>query len=122
MMSKGPGGLSAGPFPAELNTTLAVGDTKSITITLDEHLPAGPWDAVVALESGATERRGEATITFPEAGEAAIVATDSTRGWPVIAGTAAVVVLLGLAGRHQVRRTRRRRSPRHVARPGALRV
>ena len=122
MMSNGPGGLSAGPFPAELNTTLAVGDTKNVTIALDERLPAGPWDAVVALESGVTERSGEATITFPEAGEAAAVATstDSTRPWPIAAGTAAVVLVLGLAGLRHVRRARRRPTPRHRARPGAF--
>lgn len=122
MMSNGPGGLSAGPFPAELNTTLAVGDTKNITITLDERLPAGPWAAVVALKSGVTERRGEATITFPAAGEAAAVMTleDSTLGWPVIGGTAAVILVLGLTGVRHVRRVRRRRNlshPRHGARP-----
>jgi hypothetical protein len=124
MMSNGPGGLSAGPFPAELNTTLTVGDTKNIAITLDERLPAGPWDAVVALESGVTERRGEATITFPEAGEAAAVATttDSTPVWPIIAGTAVVVVALGLGGLRHVRRTRRRRTARHLPRPGAFPV
>ena len=112
MMSKGPGGLSAGPFPAELKTTLAVGDTEKITIALDERLPAGPWDAVVALESGVTERRGEATITFPGAGDAAAVATDtdSTPSWPIIAGAAGVIVVLGLAGLRHVGRTRRRRA------------
>jgi hypothetical protein len=91
---------------------------------LDERLPAGPWDAVVALESGDTERRGEATITFPEAGEAAAGATttDSTPVWPIIAGTAVVVVALGRGGLRQVRRTRRRRTPRHRARPGAFPV
>ena len=127
MMSNGPGGLSAGPFPADLNTTLAVGDTKNITVTLDERLPAGPWDAVVALTSGVTERRGEATITFPESGEAAAVATptDSTLGWPMIGGTAALVLVLGLIGVRHVRRVRRRRAasrPRHVARPEAFPV
>lgn len=112
MMSNGPGGLSAGPFPAELTTTLAVGDAKDITVTLDERLPAGPWDAVVALKSGVTERRGEATITFPETGEAAAVATvrDSTPGWPIIGGAAALVLFLGLIGMGHVRRTRRRRA------------
>ncbi|HVE46649.1 MAG TPA: hypothetical protein VNA57_07880 [Acidimicrobiales bacterium] len=111
MMSNGPGGLSAGPFPAELNTTLAVGDTQKITITLDERLPAGPWDAVVALQSGVTERRGQATITFPAAGEAAAVvtSTDSNRAWPFIGGTAAAGLVLGLTGVRHARRVRRRR-------------
>lgn len=69
ILSNGPGGISPGPFPAELNTTLAVGDTKDVKVTLDERLPAGSWDEVMRVESGVTERRGEATITFPDAGE-----------------------------------------------------
>lgn len=114
-MSNGPGGLSAGPFPAELNTTLALGDTKNVTIILDDRLPAGPWDAVVALESGFTEGRGEATITFPEAGEAAAVPTDrgSALRWLVIGGIAAAAMLIGLAGMRHIRR-KRRGSRRHA--------
>lgn len=109
MMSEGPGGLSAGPFPAELTTTLAVGDTRKLTITLDDRLPAGPWDAVVTLESGVTERRGEATITFPE-GAALVTTADSPSDLPIIAGTAAVVLVLGIAGVRQVSRTRLQRT------------
>jgi hypothetical protein len=47
-----PGGLSAGPFPADLGTTLAIGAAEPITITLDRQLPDGPWDALVTLRSG----------------------------------------------------------------------
>lgn len=114
-MSNGPGGLSAGPYPAELNTTLAIGDSKNVTITLDDRLPAGPWDAVVALESGFTQGRGEATITFPRAGEAAAVVADTGAGrrWLVIAGTAAAAMLIGFAGVRHIRR-RRRVVRRHV--------
>lgn len=121
LLSNGPGGLNAGPFPAELNTTLAVGDMKNITIILDERLPAGPWDAVMALESGVTERLGKATITFPEAGDAAAVATstDTTPGSPIIAGTAVVVLVLGLAGLRHVRRARRRHPSLHSCRRAA---
>ena len=122
MMTNGPGGLSAGPFPAELNTTLAVGDTGKIRITLDERLPAGPWHAVVALESGVTERRGEATITFPGTGQAAAVVTDAeaTPGWPILAGIAAGIVALGVVGLRLVRRARRRRGSASPP-PGGLR-
>ena len=67
-LSAGPGGLSAGPFPASLGVTLAIGDTEPVTILLDKRLPAGPWDARIALRSGLLERSGRATITFPDAG------------------------------------------------------
>lgn len=127
VMSNGPGGLSAGPFPANLNTTLAVGDTKDVTITLDDRLPAGPWDAVVALKSGATERRGEAAITFPAAGRGATVATATASGrwWRLPAAAVVLVGLAGLATLVGVRRTRRRRwnsRPRHLAHPGTFRI
>ena len=135
MMSNGPGGLSAGPFPAELNTTLAVGDTKDITIILDSRLPAGPWDAVVALKSGVTERRGEAAITFPAAGQGDSVGTSTGSGqqWLVVAGFvaggAAAVMLTGLAGLSGLRRIRRSRAARRPtsrsrppAHPGGFRI
>ena len=121
-LSNGPGGLSAGPFPAELNTTLALGDSKNVTIMLDDRLPAGPWEAVVALKSGFTQRRGEATITFPKAGEAAAVPTEtgSAQRWLVIGGIAAAAVLIGLAG--GLRHLRRRRRKRPSAAPGVWQI
>ncbi len=66
-LSAGPGGLNAGPFPANLGTTLAIGATEPITITLDRRLPNGPWDALVILHSGLLENSARATITFPTA-------------------------------------------------------
>ena len=65
-LDEGPGGLSAGPFPAELGTTIAPGDTSAVRIALDPELPNGPWLAKLKLQSGELERAVEATITFPE--------------------------------------------------------
>jgi hypothetical protein len=98
-LSAGPGGLSAGPFPATLGTTLAIGDTQPVTIVLDEEIPAGPWVARITLRSGLLERTARATITFPAAGASASVRTVPVRpGWlfPAIAGLA-VTLLLGTA-------------------------
>ena len=61
----GPGGLSAGPFLAILGSTLAVGDTEPVTIALDKQVPAGPWEASIALRSGLVDRSARATLTFP---------------------------------------------------------
>jgi hypothetical protein len=72
-LSAGPGGLSAGPFPAQLGTTLAPGQTEPVTVKLDKLLPAGPWDAKITLHSGLVERSAQATITFPDHGAAAPV-------------------------------------------------
>jgi hypothetical protein len=74
----GPGGLSAGPFPANLGTTLAPGDSGSVTIMLDDRLPAGPWDARIDLKSGLLERTARATITFPSKGSVTVAVR---HGW-----------------------------------------
>jgi hypothetical protein len=67
-LSSGPGGLSAGPFQANLGTTLAVGATEPIDIMLDKQIPDGPWHALVALRSGLLQRSARATISFPATG------------------------------------------------------
>jgi len=94
----GPGGLSAGPFPASLGTTLAIGSTEPVTIVLDKALPAGPWDARITLKSGLVEQSAGATITFPANGSAAAVATNSKKsGLPKVALTLVVAAGLVLA-------------------------
>jgi hypothetical protein len=67
-LTEGPGGLSAGPFPVSLGTTLGVGQTESITIRLDKLLPNGPWKADIEVTSGLLRKNARASITFPDAG------------------------------------------------------
>ena len=67
-LTNGPGGLSAGPFEAKLGTTLGVGQTEPVLVTLDRAIPAGPWDARIVLRSGLTEREATARVTFPAEG------------------------------------------------------
>jgi LPXTG-motif cell wall-anchored protein len=95
----GPGGLSAGPFPANLGITLAIGDTEPVTIALDKRLPAGPWDARVTLHSGLLERSARGTITFPNTGT-------SHAPYLAIAGLV-VLLVLGIAALLVVIRRRR---------------
>lgn len=78
-LTDGPGGLSAGPFPATLGTTLAIGRTAPVEILLDPAVTGGPWTATLTLTSGLTERRAQARIAFPDgAGErAAAVAAEN---------------------------------------------
>jgi hypothetical protein len=64
-LSKGPGGLSAGPFPVSLGTTLAIGDTEPVLVPLDPQIPKGPWLATITLNSGLVTRTAHATLTFP---------------------------------------------------------
>jgi hypothetical protein len=89
-LSSGPGGLSDGPFAANLGTTLAIGTTEPITIMLDKQIPDGPWHALVALRSGLLERSARATISFP----ATAAPSSPYLTYLVIAG----LVLLLLAG------------------------
>jgi hypothetical protein len=95
-LSDGPGALSAGPFPAELGRTLAIGDTHSVTITLDEVLPAGPWDAQLTLRSGLIERNAAATISFPGSGLAAPapITEPETRPWLGIPAATGLILLV----------------------------
>ena len=96
-LSAGPGGLSAGPFPATLGTTLAIGGTEPVTIALDKQLPAGPWDAQITLRSGLLERSARATITFPAAGAApSVIISSAQPAWlsAIIAGFILLLLLV----------------------------
>ncbi len=66
-LSHGPGGLSAGPFAANLGTTVTIGATEPIVIMLDKQIPDGPWHTLVTLRSGLLERSASATVNFPAA-------------------------------------------------------
>jgi hypothetical protein len=98
-LSAGPGGLSAGPFPANLGTTLAIGATEPITIMLGRQVPDGPWHALVTLRSGLLERSARATISFP--------ATETPHSpYPIIA-VLAVLLLVGIVAALSMRAHRK---------------
>ena len=124
-LKAGPGGLSAGPFPASLGVTLAIGKTEPVTIALDDQLPAGPWDAKITMRSGLVERSAQAIITFPKSGSGPAVKTSSVRPVWLYPGIGlGVVLLLGAAAvlyrRPQLRRTGPATSaPRSAPRHGA---
>ena len=64
-LSNGPGGLSAGPINASVGSTLGLGQSGPVSITLDKTLPDGPWDAKILMRSGTTTRETSASVTFP---------------------------------------------------------
>lgn len=110
-LSHGPGGASAGPFPVQVVTTLAVGATEPVTVRLQDGLPAGPWKAKLVLRSGRIEHAVGSTITFPAAGapsrSSAVERLDAhKRSMGVLAALLLLVVLAALAG-ELVRRRRR---------------
>ncbi len=94
----GPGGLHAGPFPASLGSSLAIGESGHVAIPLDEQVPDGPWEAAITLRSGLLERSAQATLTFPHAGSATLVplAPDDARPFLVMVGLLLVLLCLGL--------------------------
>jgi hypothetical protein len=117
-LSAGPGGLGAGPFPAILGTTLAIGDTEPVTIALDRRLPAGPWNAAITLRSALVERQAHATLTFPGAGAARPVPVTPAHDrslMPVFIGLGGLSVVTLAAGGAIVRRRRRRHGQRKGA-------
>ena len=97
-LSAGPAGLSAGPFSADLGTTVAVGATENVTILLDPLVPAGPWAAEITLHSGLLEHTARAIITFPDSGASSATATRTTQPrWPAPAIAGLAILLLGAA-------------------------
>jgi hypothetical protein len=64
-LSKGPDGLVAGPFRAQLGVVLAPGAVEPVFVTLTRNFPRGPWRANLRVTSGTISRSSAATITFP---------------------------------------------------------
>jgi hypothetical protein len=108
-LSDGPGGLSAGPFPATLGVTLAPGDSAPVIILLDRQIPDGPWQADLKLSSGLLTRTTNATLRFPTtAGSLNATAAHTGLPWSLLAigtGTGLPLVLaLGLLRHRRARR------------------
>jgi hypothetical protein len=101
LLSDGPAGLNAGPFPAELGRTLAIGSSQPVRVVLDPETPAGPWQARLTLRSGRIEKAVTGTITFPDVGEqpedVAFERADERKGpAALVASLLLLLVLLGL--------------------------
>jgi hypothetical protein len=97
-LSNGPGGIKAGPFPAELGTTLGVGDTEPVRVILDKETPKGPWDAVLTLRSGPIRHAVKGRIAFPDLGERpADIEFDEVEKKRTFGAVAASLIILLLA-------------------------
>jgi hypothetical protein len=96
ILTDGPAGLTAGPFPVPLGTTLAIGDVEPITVALDKQLPAGPWEAHLTLTSGLLSENAHATLTFPTSGIGSTVRVANGHGpwWWVVVGLLALALLV----------------------------
>jgi hypothetical protein len=94
-LRNGPGGLKAGPFPAQLGITLGIGETAPVKIELDSRLPSGPWDAELTLASGLDERTIFDVITFPGTPQGLpFEAEQSMPAWIVPAVSVFIAVLI----------------------------
>ena len=104
-LRNGPGGLSAGPFPADLGTTLGIGETEPVRIPVDRAVPAGTWSVRIDLRSGTVVRTATARVTFPRSttsssGPVVVAASAGGHGygwflWTVIVGLLVLVLGLG---------------------------
>jgi hypothetical protein len=102
----GPGGSSAGPFPARQIITLAPGQSGSMSFTPARSLPSGPWQAKVTLRSGFTTGTGTEAIQF-----GALVAAGTGLGVAAWVGIAFGVVLAFVLALILARQARRRHVP-----------
>ena len=59
------GGLTGGPYPAQLGTTLAPGQSEPVWFVLTDQVGDGPWNATVTLRSGLNQQTFRAQISFP---------------------------------------------------------
>ena len=96
-LSKGPGGLRAGPFPVEVAAGLGPGYSEPVTVRLDKRLPRGPWRADLRLRSGFLERAAAGTIIFPLIARVAQQPKPAVRVTPLLLIVAMFAVLLALA-------------------------
>ncbi|WP_440104310.1 hypothetical protein [Streptosporangium sp. H16] len=108
-LTDGPGGLQAGPFPADLGVTLLPGAVAPVTVTMDRRMPEGPWKGKVTLTSGMVKRAVTATFTFPAEGQGFSVEPDENH-LPLVGLVAGVIVPVTALGL-MVRRRRRAAAP-----------
>ncbi|MFF3444093.1 hypothetical protein [Streptosporangium sp. NPDC002721] len=117
-LEEGPGGLKAGPFPADLGVTLLPGSVAPVTVTMDGRIPDGPWKGRLTLMSGRVKRVVTAPLTFSAKGTGFSVEPDgeylSLVG--LVAGVVVPVAALGLLARRRRRVGSARHSPRHRGR------
>lgn len=103
-LTGGPGGTSAGPYPAHQVVTISPGQSYPVSFLPGRSLPAGPWHARISLVSGFTRRTASATIRFSPA------TAGRWAGWTVLAWIAGLLAAALAAARFALRRTRRART------------
>ncbi len=104
-LSSGPGGVSAGPFPASSVVTIAPGQSGDDIFQLSSKLPNGPWQGSFTMVSGLLTKTEKFTLDFT--GGPAAAARSPFPVVPVAAGLAALVLAAVAVLIARSRRTRR---------------
>ena len=115
------GKLTGGPYPAQLGTTVAPGQSEPVSFVLTDQVGDGPWNASVTLHSGLNQQTFQARITFPHAAGTGPAAPAHTAGGGlslVMILTGAILIALLAVITVLVIITYRRRG-HHRSRPGA---
>jgi hypothetical protein len=95
-LSRGPGGLRAGPFDAKLGALLSPGSSEAVSVTLGAGFPRGPWRADLTVKSGTLSRSTVDMIMFPS-GHLMPNAKRSTLPTPLLLALLASLIVLVLA-------------------------
>ncbi|GII33515.1 COG1361 family protein [Planotetraspora mira] len=105
-LSEGPNGLQAGPFAAQVGTTLAPGSSAPVSVMLRQPLPDGPWKVALTLESGRVHRTVTGTLTFPvrAASWGLPALLNSAPPWMLAAGGALTAVVILIVAVRRLRR------------------
>lgn len=115
-LTKVRGSISAGPYPVQLGTTLAPGQSEPVTVLVTDQVPRGLWTATLHLKSGLYEQTYRARITFPRHwghGRATRAhAVVSSRHMAIYGGAAAVVLGGAIVPAAVMLRRRKTASPR----------
>jgi hypothetical protein len=106
-LTDGPGGTSAGPFPAQRIITLAPGQSGNMSFAPPKSLPDGSWQVKVTLVSGITTVTGTGTVQFSQPTAAGIHLGLMAWGGIALAGIAVLGILTAILGRRYALRHRR---------------
>ena len=105
LLADGPGNSRAGPFSSGQITTLAPGQSGTLTFAPPASLPDGPWRATVSLVSGLTTATASATVRFTAVVAAQAGLSDMQWVWLALGGLALVLVVV--MGWYALQRRRR---------------
>ena len=98
-LTGGPGGLRAGPFRLTTGAVIAPGQSAPVVFTLSPHIPDGPWQARIRLQSGLVVRSETATVDFDNAAL-------TSSGFPVAPAAGASLIVLTILAAFVIRSRR----------------